>query len=223
MKSLLRIALSLVLSTFFMGVATAQVDYNEEIQPIFNANCTSCHGSSAQSGVNLTSYDATMSSVGTQYGQNIVVPGQPNNSPLVDKIEPSPQFGDRMPQGGALSEAQITLIRTWISEGADEVASSNEYLTELPNGFSLKENYPNPFNPSTNIVFNVPEAVSYQIQIYASNGALVEELAGNASAGTVDVRVALGGQPSGVYFYQVKVSTAVNKYLLGSEKMTLIK
>lgn len=223
MKNPLRLSLSLVLCVVFTMNTAAQVDYTDDIQPIFNANCTSCHNTSAQSGVNLSSYSATMNSVGDQYGKNIVIPNEPDNSPLVDKIEPAPDFGDRMPQGGSLSDGQISLIRQWITEGANEVANSTEYLTELPKGYSLKENYPNPFNPSTNVVFNVPEAVSYQIQVYASNGALVEEIAGNASAGSVSVRVALGSQPSGVYFYQVKVSTAVSNYLLGSEKMTLIK
>lgn len=223
MKLMLRISLTLLFLISLPLYVIAQVDYSDEIQPIFNSNCTSCHGAGAQSGVNLTSYDAVMNSVGDQYDKNIVIANDPNGSPLVDKIEADPEFGDRMPQGGALSEAQISLIRQWITEGANEVATSNEFVAELPNGFSLKENYPNPFNPSTNIAFEVPEAVSYQIQIFSTNGALVEEVAGNTSAGSVSVRVALNNQPSGVYFYQVKVTAGNNKFLLGSEKMTLIK
>ena len=44
----------------------AQVDYATEIQPIFEANCTSCHGGSG--GVNLSSYASLMNSVGNNYG-----------------------------------------------------------------------------------------------------------------------------------------------------------
>ncbi|WP_421773530.1 T9SS type A sorting domain-containing protein [Gracilimonas sp.] len=199
----------------------AQVDYEDEIQPIFNASCTSCHG--GQSGVTLTSYSATMNSVGDQYDKKIVIPGEPNNSPLVDKIEPNPQFGSRMPQGGALSDEQISLIRQWIAEGANEVPTSNEVIAELPEGFELKGNYPNPFNPSTNIRFQVPEAVTYQLKIYTAHGALVEEIAGNASAGETSVPVSFRNQPSGIYFYQLVAITANERYLLGSEKMTLVK
>ena len=36
----------------------AEVDYNLEIQPIFNVRCTSCHGASG--GLNLSSYDNLM-------------------------------------------------------------------------------------------------------------------------------------------------------------------
>ena len=199
----------------------AQVDYDEEIQPIFNASCTSCHG--GQSGVTLTSYDATMNSVGDQYQTEIVVPGEPDNSPLVDKIEPAPQFGTRMPQGGSLSDEQINLIRQWITEGANEVPTSNEIVTELPDGFKLNGNYPNPFNPSTNINFSVPEAVSYQLKIFTVHGALVEEITGNASAGETSVQVSFTNQPSGIYFYQLIAVTGDERYLLGSEKMTLVK
>lgn len=204
------------------GSAYAQVDYEDEIQPIFNANCTSCHG--GNSGVTLTSYSAVMNSVGDQYGTEIVVPGEPDESPLVDKIEPNPQFGSRMPQtGSSLSDDDIALIRTWIEEGANEMPVSNELVTNLPEGFKLNGNYPNPFNPSTVISFEVPEAVSYQVQLYTTHGALIEELTGTASPGEVSMRVDLNNQPSGVYFYQVIATAGSQKYFLGSKRMTLIK
>ncbi len=211
-----------LLFSLIAGVGYAQVDYSDEIQPIFDEHCTSCHG--GQSGVTLTNYDNVMSSVGSQYEKNIVVAGEPDESPLVDKIEPDPEFGDRMPQGGEpLSEEEISLIRQWISEGANEVPTSNELMTELPDGFKLKGNYPNPFNPTTNISFEVPEAVSYQVKVYTAHGALVEEIAGNASAGQTSVPVSFNDLPSGVYIYQVIALTANQKYLLGTERMTLVK
>lgn len=211
-----------LLISLFSAAAVAQVDYSTEIQPIFTANCISCHG--GQNGVTLTSYSAVMSSVGDQYGTNIVIAGEPNQSPIVDKIEPNPDIGDRMPQGGPyLSDNEINLIRTWISEGASEVPTSNELISELPDGFKLNGNYPNPFNPSTNISFEVPEAVSYQVKIYTVHGALVEEIAGNAGAGKTSVQVSFNNQPSGIYFYRLIAITGSQKYLLGSEKMTLVK
>lgn len=97
------------------------VSYNSAIQPIFNDTCggAGCHVGASQSGVNLSSYNQVMNSVGQQYGREIVEPGQPDESPLVDKIEPDPEFGDRMPFGRSpLSDRQIEEIRTWIEEGA---------------------------------------------------------------------------------------------------------
>jgi hypothetical protein len=87
---------------------------------IFQTSCTPCHISQTTNGVRLNSYSNVINSVGTQYGTNVVVPGDANGSPLVDKIEPSPQFGVRMPEGGPyLSAERIAQIRQWINDGAE--------------------------------------------------------------------------------------------------------
>ena len=79
-----------------VSLAFAQIDYNSQVQPIFNSSCAGqCHGSN--SGVTLTSYAATIASVGNQYGTLIVVPGDTGASPLWDKINPNPLHGNVMP------------------------------------------------------------------------------------------------------------------------------
>lgn len=200
----------------------AQVDYSEDIQPIFNQNCTSCHGS--QNGVTLSSYDAVMSSVGSQYGTEIVVPNEPDQSPLVDKIEPNPEFGSRMPQGGPyLNDEQINLIKTWISEGANEMPVSNEITQVIPEGFQLNENYPNPFNPQTVISFQSPEQAQYRLEIYNSAGSLLQSMNGLTYKGTNRVKVLMQNQPSGTYFYRIKIIKDGSNFWLGTQKMTLLK
>ena len=59
-----------------------------------------------------------MNSVGNNYGSNLVVAGNADESGLVDKIEPNPDHGSRMPIGGTLTNSEIQTIRTWINEGA---------------------------------------------------------------------------------------------------------
>lgn len=213
---------SFLLFMLFSFQSHAQVDYEEEIQPIFNQNCTSCHGSN--SGVNLSSYDEVMNSVGNQYGTEIVVPNEPDESPLVDKIEPNPQFGVRMPQGGpSLSDEQISLIRTWIEEGANEVAVSNQFTESIPNGFKLESNYPNPFNPQTIVSFQTPEYAQYRLEVYNLGGVLVQTINGMTDQRTTDVAVNLQNQPSGVYMYRVKILMNDKSFWLGTQKMTLVK
>lgn len=102
------------------------VSYSEDISIIFQANCATsgCHDSGTQeSGVNLASYDDALNSVGDQYGENIINPGNPGNSPIMDKItEGGPEFGVRMPQDGPpyLNDTQIDSIRAWIEDGAPD-------------------------------------------------------------------------------------------------------
>lgn len=97
------------------------VSYMNDIQLIFNGSCggAGCHIESSQSGVSLSSYDNVMNSIGQQYEREIVEAGNPDESPLVDKIEPEPQHGERMPFGrNPLNDRQIEEIRIWIEEGA---------------------------------------------------------------------------------------------------------
>lgn len=199
----------------------AQVDYDTQIQTIFNASCTSCHG--ANGGVNLSSFEQLMNSVGNAYGDRVVVPFEPDSSGLVDKIEPNPMFGSRMPQGGMLNQSDIDLIRQWVSEGANAVPASNEGESVNPEEFKLLGNYPNPFNPGTLILFDVPVATQYTVSIFSINGQLITEQIGNASSGRVQVPVNLGVNPSGVYFYKVSAQMNGSRQLIGTGQMTLIK
>ncbi|MDZ7773997.1 MAG: hypothetical protein U5K31_14835 [Balneolaceae bacterium] len=96
------------------------------VSQILSTSCggSSCHLSEPfESGVNLTSYSNVMNSVGEQYGKEIVEPGDGSQeaSPIVDKINANPEFGDRMPlEGGTLSQDDIDLIVEWIDEGAQD-------------------------------------------------------------------------------------------------------
>lgn len=93
------------------------------VQQIFETNCGGggCHISTRTNGVRLDTYDNVINSSGDQYGELVVQPGDPAGSPLVDKIEPGPDFGVRMPNGrAALTDERINQIKTWIDEGAQD-------------------------------------------------------------------------------------------------------
>jgi hypothetical protein len=54
-------------------------------------------------------------------GATLVIPGDPDNSYIVKKLERAPDIvGERMPRntGPFLTEGQMLVIRRWISEGA---------------------------------------------------------------------------------------------------------
>ena len=88
------------------------VDYETEIQPIFNFNCGNCHIGNSSGGVNLSTYQNVMDS-------DVITPFDANDSELYDLITENNNGGDDMPPGNAeLSDAQIALIEDWINEGA---------------------------------------------------------------------------------------------------------
>lgn len=213
----------LMMGLFGLDAARAQIDYNETIQPIFNNECTGCHG--GLGGVTLSSYEATMSSIAATYDTLIVLPGNPEESPLVDVISSAePKYGSRMPLGDSLSTQQIEIIIQWIEEGAAEsVQTSVDDMADLPNSYILKGNYPNPFNPSTIIEFETPERSNYLISIYSVTGTLIREHLGTAQPGRTEVSVNLNSEPTGIYFYRIRFTNNRNNFYTLSGQMTLIK
>lgn len=101
------------------------VSFSEDIEPIFTGSCATsgCHDAGTQeSGVDLSSYESALSSEGIQYGGEIIIPGDPEGSPIVDKVaNDNPEHGVRMPEGGPyLSSAEIDSIRAWIEDDAPD-------------------------------------------------------------------------------------------------------
>jgi hypothetical protein len=104
-------------------------------QQIFNTqdsagrqNCIVCHtdqGRTPASGLNLregASYNALVGVASRgKPGATLVVPGDPDNSYLVQKLEgASGIVGERMPRTGGpyLTSGQMLVLRTWIQRGA---------------------------------------------------------------------------------------------------------
>ena len=115
----------------FITVIIAQtVDYDTQIQPLWNANCTSCHVYGHSSGLNLTSGQSynnlvDVASSGNGYGGALrVASGDPENSVLYDKITNGGTYGGQMPPNGLMSSANRILVQTWITE-----LSSTNYIT----------------------------------------------------------------------------------------------
>ena len=102
---------------------------------------------------------------------------------------------------------------------------SVEQLVGVPEQFELSNNYPNPFNPTTSINFNVPIASEVILTIYNITGQEVAKIHnGYAQAGSYKAvwngMDNLGNKaPSGVYFYELKAENHFHKV----KKMTLLK
>ncbi|MEJ2544404.1 MAG: FlgD immunoglobulin-like domain containing protein, partial [Calditrichaceae bacterium] len=100
-----------------------------------------------------------------------------------------------------------------------------EVSVPVPDDYALFNNYPNPFNPTTNIKFQLPESQQIRLAIYDVNGSLVKTLSNN--------RVYPGGEhivswdatdnagnrvATGIYLYQFQAGSFVK-----TGKMILVK
>ena len=87
----------------------------------------------------------------------------------------------------------------------------------LPEKFTLNPSYPNPFNPVTNIRFQIPSTGKTKVVIYNALGQKIKTLySGQMNAGEHTLRWDASGNASGMYFVVVRFNgkTAVQKMML---------
>ena len=107
---------------------------------------------------------------------------------------------------------------TWIGDQATILGNDNE-TPVTPEVFALYPNYPNPFNPVTNIKFSIPENQKVYLGIYSVTGRLVETLVNESRvAGFHTIQWNAGRHASGVYFYRLDSGTKSM-----TQKMILLK
>ena len=108
-----------------------------------------------------------------------------------------------------------------VAENALEAAEGELTTAEtnVPKAYVLHAAYPNPFNPSTEIRFDLPEASDVRLAVYDVTGREVTRLAdGPMGAGSHRVRFEAAGLPSGVYLYRLEAGA-----FAATERMTLVK
>jgi hypothetical protein len=116
----------------------------------------------------------------------------------------SPTSGE--PRWGYLSKTAdsvwIYLIRAYVSFGT---TGTKETAILHPSGVSLSQNFPNPFNPSTNIQFTLPEQQHVVLTIYDPLGREVETLVNeDLEPGTHIFPWKPAKLASGTYFYRLQ-------------------
>jgi hypothetical protein len=105
---------------------TVDVSFSRDIQPLINR--TTGGGCMVHTMMpttptillDMSSY-ATLRKGGVISGDRIIIDCKPCDSLLVRKMDPMPPFGARMPNNGFFwSDVEMTLLRDWIAEGAQD-------------------------------------------------------------------------------------------------------
>lgn len=117
-----------MMSTFTLVAAEPATTLTEIQEAIFTPSCavSGCHsGGSPAAGQNLSEGQSFDNLVNVPSSQDSsltrVIPGNPDDSLLVQKVEGTQPVGQRMPLGGTpLSNAEIQMIRDWIEAGAED-------------------------------------------------------------------------------------------------------
>jgi hypothetical protein len=123
-------------------------------------------------------------------------------------------------------DLDVHISYTFFDDNFNIIDSKDSVINQIkiPNEFSLMKNYPNPFNPKTNIQFTVPEQSFVKLFIYDINGKTVYKIINSELKsgyynvvwdGTNELGLKVG---SGIYFYRLEA-----KNYTSSQKMIFIK
>lgn len=114
------------------------------------------------------------------------------------------------------------------SHYSNEASDTTFTLTNLtgnintPAKYNLYNNYPNPFNPSTKIKFDIPASNGFsnvRLNVFDMSGREVSNLVnGQLNPGSYEFEFSANGLTSGVYFYRLSTDNFVD-----TKKMILIK
>ncbi|MFH1735747.1 MAG: T9SS type A sorting domain-containing protein [bacterium] len=149
--------------------------------------------------------------------------GQSQNSPCLDAGDPNSPMIPGSTRSDLVQDGGIVDIGFHWQSYLDRFPELKEILVEAldsqepgtpsqqPEKVSLGvSNYPNPFNPSTNISLSLDNASPVQLAVYDLSGKLVTELFdGHLDAGSHDFLFSGKALPTGVYVYRAKVADRV--------------
>lgn len=122
-------------------------------------------------------------------------------------------------------DKKYVLIIKGRSEEPDEdkitIKNTSENVTDRLNSkpglYELRQNFPNPFNPVTEINYSIPEDQHVKISVYNLIGRELKLLVNeNQNAGNYSVRFNAGTLPSGIYYYKITAGkfTQVRKMIV---------
>ncbi len=108
------------------------VNYARDVRPILSDNCFACHGPDnhkRKGGLRFDTKDGAFTKL--ESGNTAIVPGKPDDSELVDRIN-SEDPDLRMPpakSGKQLTASQVAVLRRWVEQGAK---TSSHWAFEPP-------------------------------------------------------------------------------------------
>jgi Beta-propeller repeat/Secretion system C-terminal sorting domain len=87
--------------------------------------------------------------------------------------------------------------------------NQDEELFQLPEIYELKQNYPNPLNPSTTIKYSIPKQSRVMLTVFDVLGREIETIVNKGqSPGNYEVEFDGKDLTSGIYFYRLQVYTS---------------
>ncbi len=122
---------------------------------------------------------------------------------------------------GNRSESSLQLLSGFWNRLSGNITAIEPVENFQPKIFQLLQNFPNPFNPTTQIGFHLPRRAAVLIEIFDILGRRMDvAVRKNYPAGIHTISFNGEGLPSGVYFYRL---TARENAIRGQQLFTQIR
>ena len=156
-----------------------------------------------------TRFEMTLGEVGTLLMANGIEQGE--RTTLYHRI---------VTTDGSLAQAGPPAALT-LTRGA---LTGTDGSTDLPASFALHGNYPNPFNPTTRLRFDLPEAAEVRVEVFDVLGRMVLTMPARRMAAGADrsAEVDARALPSGLYVYRLTARTDATTHT-ATGRMLLVK
>ena len=92
----------------------------------------------------------------------------------------------------------------WTDTFSIMVTTVEDRIASVPKVFALEQNFPNPFNPSTTILYDLPKSTRVSLNIYSTLGQLVATLVDERKEAGCYQATWNANVPSGIYFYRLQ-------------------
>jgi len=130
---------------------------------------------------------------------------------------------------GNVLEGNCTTVITPTGGGTITLPVEITDIESLPDEFTLKSAYPNPFNPTTTIQYGIPDVRDVSIMIYDLMGRKVTTLFRNEQeAGWYEITwngLLSNGSlaPAGMYLFRIIAGNDISAKEIKTSKITLVK
>ena len=151
-----------------------------------------------------------------------LAPGGSYRFEVDDGVEPSGGF--KTPEGSGALYSSVRGERTDGEPRFILTVSAGQTSSALPAAVALLPNYPNPFNPVTEIRFELPQASQVSLEVYDILGRRVATLVeGTVAAGVQTATFDARRLASGVYITRLQVADGPAGPVVQVQKMTLVR
>jgi flagellar hook capping protein FlgD len=204
---------------------------------LYSADCISSHSFTK---VELANGSVVFSVTGATTGATYIISAQYSVKSMVGSTftgaAPDVSYGfSTNINGGAPFGIDALLMKSGCTGGStvgqtlQDANGEESSVSAIPTEYALHENYPNPFNPTTLIKYDLPEASTVTLSVFNILGEKVATLVdGEVAAGYQTVEWNAGNSsgvsvPSGIYLYRLQVTSLNGREFHEVRKMVLMK